>query len=214
VSNLSASHCYVGHKAKLNYDHGAPQNIHEFRSNLNRSFSSSPDYCRFLHGPAIWDRLHTLHPTPETESAFLKNYSPQRVIERFEYDQGSGNGHIIGGEPGRNFVTHKARIDWYFTIRSERWLSLMGALGDDVPMQLLGNGAQILSQNGNPRDGFRFEYKICKSVGTLAILPLAINSGVYRLSPLPKGLLDVTARIELMETWFPKTPGVITMGRQ
>jgi hypothetical protein len=90
----------------------------------------------------------------------------------------------------------------------------MGALGDDVPMQLLGNGAQILSQNGNPRDGFRFEYKICKSVGTLAILPLAINSGVYRLSPLPKGLLDVTARIELMETWFPKTPGVITMGRQ
>jgi predicted negative regulator of RcsB-dependent stress response len=24
-----------------------------------------------------WDQAHTLYPTPETESAFLKNYNPQ-----------------------------------------------------------------------------------------------------------------------------------------
>jgi hypothetical protein len=29
-------------------------------------------------GWVVWDRLHTLYATPETESAFLKNYTPQR----------------------------------------------------------------------------------------------------------------------------------------
>lgn len=29
----------------------------------------------------IWDSSHRLYITPETESAFLKNYTPQHVIE-------------------------------------------------------------------------------------------------------------------------------------
>jgi len=40
--------------------------------------------CGAVVVPVIWDRLHTLYPTPETESAFLKNYAPNRVIEPFE----------------------------------------------------------------------------------------------------------------------------------
>jgi hypothetical protein len=32
--------------------------------------------------PIVWHRLHTLYPTPEMESAFLKTYTPQHVIER------------------------------------------------------------------------------------------------------------------------------------
>jgi hypothetical protein len=27
--------------------------------------------------PGVWDGMHILYPTPDTESAFLKNYTPK-----------------------------------------------------------------------------------------------------------------------------------------
>jgi len=161
----------------------------------------------------IWDHVHTLYPTPETESAFLKNYTPKRVIEQFESDLTSSYGQHSGGEAGRKFVTHRAGFEWYFAMPSEKWMPLMNALRDDVSAQLVGNGAQILSQSGDPRNGFHFEYKLGKSVGTLTISPLAITSPllVRRGSPLPEGTEEVTASIEQTETWFPKEPGTITV---
>src|SRR6266849_6330809 len=50
--------------------------------------------------PQIWDRVHTLYPTPETESVFLKNYNPKRVIEQFESELPSSYGQHSGGEAG------------------------------------------------------------------------------------------------------------------
>lgn len=87
----------------------------------------------------------------------------------------------------------------------------MNALSDDVSAQLAQNHAQILSQSGDPRDGFHFEYKLGKSIGTLTISPLSINSHIWRATPLREGLVDVTARIEQTETWFPKTPDTIVV---
>src|SRR5260370_42343824 len=82
---------------------------------------------------------------------------------------------------------------------------------NDAYQQLVANGAQILSQSGNPRDGFRYDYKLGKSIGTLTILPLAITapSLIHRREPLPVGTVDVTARIEQREMWFPKEPETI-----
>ncbi len=87
----------------------------------------------------------------------------------------------------------------------------MTALNNDAYQQLVANGAQILSQSGNPRDGFRYDYKLGKSIGTLTILPLAITapSLIHRREPLPVGTVDVTARIEQREMWFPKEPETI-----
>ncbi len=163
--------------------------------------------------PQIWDRVHTLYPTPETESVFLKNYNPKRVIEQFESELPSSYGQHSGGEAGRKFVTHRAGFEWYFAMRSEKWMPLMNALSDDVSAQLVGSGAQILSQSGDPRDGFHFEYKLGKSIGTLTISPLATTSTllVRRRSPLPPSTVDVTARIEQTETWSPNEPGTITV---
>jgi hypothetical protein len=161
--------------------------------------------------PGIWNKLHTLYPTPETESAFLKNYTPKSVIERFEADMGSSSMHHSGGGAGREFVTHSGGFQWFFAMRSEKWMPLMNALRDDVSAQLVGNGAQILSQSGGARDGFHFEYKLGKSIGTLTISPLQKTSLIHRATPLCKGLVDVTARIEQTETWFPKEPGTITV---
>ena len=89
--------------------------------------------------------------------------------------------------------------------------ALMNALRDDVSTQLAQNGAQILSQSGAARDGFHFEYKLGKSIGTLTISSLSIDSHIWRATPLREGLVDVTARIEQTETWFPNAPGAIVI---
>jgi hypothetical protein len=154
--------------------------------------------------PGICDHLHTLYPTPETESSFLKNYTPKTAIERFDAEKGSSYGQHSGGGACRKFVTHTGGFDWYFAVRSEKWMPLMNALRDDASAQLFANGAVILSQTGNAHDGFHFEYELGKSIGTLTISPLTQTSVIHRATPLCKGLVDVTAHIEQTERWFPK----------
>ena len=123
--------------------------------------------------------------------------------ERDRAEVGSSYGQHSGGGAGRKFVTHAGGFDWHFAMRSEKWMPLMNTLRDDVSAQLVSNGAQILSQSGDPRDGFSFQYKLGKSIGTLRISPLATDSLIHRATPLCKGLVDVTVRIEQTETWFP-----------
>ena len=162
-------------------------------------------------GWVVWDRLHTLYITSETESSFIKQYTPQRVIERFQCRLPSSFANSSGGEAGRTYVTHTAGFEWFFAMRSDKWMPLMDSLSDDMSSQLLQHGAQILSRSGDPRSGFHFDYKLGKSIGTIAISPLAIPrpSSIHRGAPLPKGIVDVAAHIELSEKWYPKEPGVI-----
>jgi hypothetical protein len=166
--------------------------------------------CGLVVVPAVWNQLHTLYPTPETESAFLKNYTPQRVIEQFECNLPASYSRPRSDAAGREFVTHTAAFEGVFAMNSQKWMPLMNALRDDAAVQLVGNGAQILSQSGDSRDGFHFDYKLGNSFGSLKISPLAISSPLpHRGAPLPEGTVDVTARIELTEKWFPKEPGTI-----
>jgi hypothetical protein len=157
-----------------------------------------------------WDHLHTLYPTSETKSAFLKSYKPTGVFDRFSVGHAASYGQHSGGAAGREFVTHTAGFEGYFPIRSENWMPLMNALRDDVSAQLVGNGAQILSQSGDSRGGFHFDYKLGKSIGTVTIAPLATTSLIHRRTPLPKCMVDVSAQIEQTENWFPEEPNTIT----
>jgi hypothetical protein len=166
--------------------------------------------CGSVALAVVWDHLHILYPTPETESAFLKNYTPQRVIERFQCNLPSSYAHPSGSEAGREFVTHKVGFGEFFVMKSQKWMPFMNALRDDAAVQLVGSGAQILSQSGDPRDGFHFDYKLGNSFGSLTISPLAISSPPpQRGAPLPEGMVDVTAKIDLTEKWFPKEPGTM-----
>lgn len=165
-----------------------------------------------LVAPAVWNHFHTWYPTPETESAFLKSYTPKSVIERFgEPGENSAHNDHKGGMAGSESVTHSAGFEWQFAMRPEKWTLLMHALQDDVHSQLVGSGAQILKQSGDDRDGFHFEYKLGNSVGTLTIFPLRIDSAIHRAMPIRPGLVDTDARIEQSETWFPKPPGLIAV---
>jgi hypothetical protein len=145
------------------------------------------------------------YPTPETESAFLKSYTPEHVIDRFREKWGSSHSRSFGSSAGRDFVPHNAGFEFDVVLRRESWMPLLNALRDDARQQLANNGAEVLSQSGNSQDGFRFDYKINQSTGSLRISPLAIHSHIRRNMPLPQGLEDVSVKIEQTEKWFPKT---------
>ena len=171
-------------------------------------------------GWLIWDRVHMfsstrLSLTPETESAFLKNYTPINVLNRFNDGQASYSGGR-GAAAGHDSVTHTATFDGGFALCSEKFMPLMDALSDDVAAQLVGNGARILSQIGEPPAGFHFDYKLGKTVGSVTISPLGLPphvsrtpSTLSRSMPQPNCMVEVHTSIEVAEKWFPKDPGLI-----
>lgn len=163
--------------------------------------------------PLVWDRVHTLHPSPlalapETESAFLKNYTPSNILNRFNSGQASYSvGRTAGA--GKQSVTHSATFDGYFALCSEKFMPLMDALRDDMATQLVGNGARILSQVGEAPAGFHFDYKLGKTVGSVTISPLELPPHVSRKLPPPNCMVDIHTSIDVAEKWLPKEPGLI-----
>lgn len=174
-------------------------------------------------GWSVWDRGHTFSPSEtwdrartfspaETESTFLKNYTPTNVLNRFNEGKasyGSGSGAAFGHDS----VTHKVHFDGDFALCSEKFMPLMDALSDDVTTRLVGNGARILSQIGDARAGFYFDYKLGKTVGSVTIAPLELTpvnpTGFLGHSmPVPNCMVGVHTSIKVAEQWFAKDPGL------
>jgi len=160
---------------------------------------------------AIWDRHRILYPTPDTESAFLRAYTPEKTIAPFMCNLPSSHMRKSGGSAGRQFVTRDGGFEWYFAMRSENWMPLMDALQKDVVAQLRLNRAEILDSGGDEHSGFQFDYKLGHSIGRARIVPLAITppSQIHRGAPLSSGVIETTVRIDIEEKWFPKEPGTI-----
>ncbi len=162
-----------------------------------------------LIGNVIWNATHLLYPTPETQSAFLQHYTPKQVFSSFACHESAVFSQHSGAAAGRKYVTRNAGFEWIFVISPEKWAPLMDALRQDAYDQLVSNGAQILSQSGDSRTGFHFDYKTEHVLGSLTIFPLAASNRVQRATPLPRGLGDVSSRIEQTEKWFPNAQGMI-----
>jgi hypothetical protein len=155
---------------------------------------------------AWWEDHRLIYPTPETESAFLRNYTPAQTIDRFRENEFSGTLRNMAAGAGLSFVHREGGFDFYVVLRREKWIPLMNALRNDALQQLANSGAEVLSQGGNPTDGFHFDYRANKSIGRLTVCPLAItpSSLIRRNMVLPQGMEDVTVTIEQIEQWFPK----------
>ena len=158
----------------------------------------------FTAGWLIWNSVHLYPATPETESAFLKDYSPENVLKRFNGGQGSYS-HGGGDTAGYDSVTHTANFAGYFALCSENFMPLMDALRDDVTAQLTASGAQILSQIGVAEAGFHFDYKVGKTLGSVSISPLQLypDLGSQR-NTLSNCSVGIQTRIDVNEKWFAK----------
>ncbi len=155
-----------------------------------------------------------IYPTPERQSAFLKNYSPDTVIEQFQCkNEGAQEGHSLMAGAGRKFVSRESAFQPRLVIKSKDWMPLMVALEHDLYSQLSQQGAEILSQTGDPREGYRIEYQSDKSFGEVAVEPLRLISVTAVSGPgaiLPDDEQAVDLRITIQEKWFKTKPGMIT----
>jgi len=90
-------------------------------------------------GANLWNYFFFLYPPKETESTFLKNYTPNSVIEKFEVETASSYSRFSSGRPGRKFVTHTGGFGWHFAMQSKNWMPFMNALRADASAQLVVN---------------------------------------------------------------------------
>jgi hypothetical protein len=114
----------------------------------------------------------------------------------------------MSGAAGKEFIPHGGGFDAFFVMLSDKWTPLMAALDDDMYQQLVLNGAQVLNRSGDTHSGFRYDYKLGKSLGSLIIAPLEVPSPspMHRKYSLPNGEVDVRVHIEEQEMWFPMEP--------
>ena len=154
----------------------------------------------------MWIRAHTLYPSPQNESAFLKSYSPQPLVDRFKclacYSDSSGG---ISTSAGKHFVQRSSNYDATFGLRSGEQFELMSALRSDLLGRLDATGARVVRQTGNAHEGFRADYVSNNSVGSVSILPIAtlrreVAQGV------PQGFEQVTLHMVIDERWYPNGP--------
>ena len=158
--------------------------------------------------PVIRDLRQMIYPTPNSCSAFVRNYNPQPVIDAFESSQGgsSSSGDGNGQSAGFRFITNKRDITHGFALQKARRLKFMNALDQSILSQLAANGASIIGHSGDPQLGFHYSYRIGPTTGTVWLSPLRPNLGVHRGMALPEGIEDVTFTISITEKWFPGTP--------
>jgi hypothetical protein len=156
----------------------------------------------------LYLRHNVINPTQQMESAFLETYNPAPDIERFQTNPaGAQWSSRMSESAGRQFAIHEKSFHGQLTIDPKNWMLLMVSLSDTLSTQLANDGAEILSRSGDPRDGFRLDYKVGKSLGSAVISPLNLGAGPTGSS----SELNVAVDISIEEKWFPKEPGVINV---
>jgi len=164
--------------------------------------------CLAFFAAIFLNRIFVIHPSAETESTFLRNYDPRPEAAMFELKtRGAQWSNHNSSAAGRKFASHQRAFYGQLSIDPKNWMPLMNSLALDLSAQLSHYGAEILGQSGDPRHGFRFDYKIGKTLGSAVISPLSIGAG----QPVPTGELQVGLDVSIDEKWFPRAPGLITV---
>jgi hypothetical protein len=164
--------------------------------------------CLAVLVPTILDHVFAVHPTPGMESAFLRSYNPESTVEQFQLKaSGSQWNSHMSATAGRRFASHQSAFHGQFAIDPKDWMPLMTSVSGNLSAQLSRYDAQILSQSGDSRDGFHFDYKVGKSLGSVVISPLRIGSGQGGSTDKLQVVLDVSVE----ERWFRTEHGLITV---
>jgi hypothetical protein len=174
--------------------------------------------CFWIIGTYV-DGFFLYSATNDKQSVFIQKYNPQRVLDTFASSEGEASGMSEGA--GRKFVTTVRTMEPHLAIQPEKVTPLMNALRGDMSAQLIHNGAQILSQTGDPSSGFHFTYRLGKTLGSAIISPLIAKHWQYHtlqdgtrvpITP-PDGSQEMAANIVISEKWFPKESTVLQASR-
>jgi hypothetical protein len=153
----------------------------------------------------VWvsvDQANLVSPALENESAFLKTYTPNGVIDRFKAAEFSQQSTESSGEAGRGFAAHEVGFEPTVVIKTADWVAMMQAFRDDVASRLAAQSGEIVEESGNPADGFQIKYIVGSSQGTVTLEPAKIIAASY---PGAGGTgpdkVTVNLHIRLKEKW-------------
>ena len=178
------------------------------------------------------DQLFVYMPTPERRSVFIQDYSPNKVIDSFASEKyvgqgmggmGSSAGYLLGLDRGSHrYVTNERTMEPWLNIRLDECGPLMTALRDDMLLNLIHDGAEVLSDSGDAGSGYRLRYRIGKIVGSATIAPFTPKrwrehhyaDGRVEYQPLAIGTQDMAGNIKISEKWFPREADAIRTSLQ
>jgi hypothetical protein len=151
---------------------------------------------------AVLDQARLVSPAPENESAFLKTYTPNNVIDKFKAAAFTQISTETSAGANRGFATHEKDFEPTLVINSEDWVALLQALRDDVVSKLAAQGARIMEQSGDQVYGFQIKYELGKSKGTVALEPIKMVPASNLASPgSGPNKVTVNLRIHIDEKW-------------
>jgi hypothetical protein len=158
-----------------------------------------------LIGGVIWiyaAQAGIVYPTPDTESAFLKAYSPNSTIEQYKDARVAAmtNGRTAAADKG--FASYEENFEPIVVIRNEEWVALIQDLRKDVALQLAAQKAAIFEESGSVDSGFKVRYAIGHSEGTVTIDPLQTLDGSQLGTGRTAETATVRLRIRIQEKWF------------
>lgn len=168
-----------------------------FRSNISIALSSAFVLCAALAGTDI------VYPTPETQSTFIKDYTPTEVFARFslEGSQQSGPG---GSSAGRGCAFHQKEFLSLLVVAQGNEPVVMEAVRLDLKSRLSQDGSRILAEKGNLSEKLQFDYATTRSKGTVVVDPLTIIDPVLVGGPggIEPGNVAIRVHIRIVETWY------------
>lgn len=149
-----------------------------------------------------------VYPTPETQSDFLKTYSPIDMVNLFKEKYSSHASTSGESIAGYRFVTHRADRQEYFVVKTEAKPALVSAIQDDISTQLLKVGARITAQT-QTASGIEIRYEVGNTRGLVSITaPEGVDP---RTVAGPLGICAdeaaIKLRVRIAETWSKARPG-------
>lgn len=147
------------------------------------------------------EQYRIVYPTAENKSAFLKTYTPDSVVEKFKVDATGSEAWEASDGAETGFATHMVGYEPTVAIRASDWTALMQAVKEDIDSRLTLEAAEIVSECGNAQDGFKIEYVLGNSEGTVTVDPI---HSVAREAGMANGAgtAQVRFKIQIREKWF------------
>ncbi|HEX8835993.1 MAG TPA: hypothetical protein VF748_03590 [Candidatus Acidoferrum sp.] len=149
-------------------------------------------------------RADVEHPDPETESAFLRGYTPANA-----FTPGTPLWAQLSGpdSAGRGCAFRQREFRSWFAIPSADALRAMTAVQRDLEERLRLAGLQIVAEKGDPREGFEFAYETGNIKGSVRVEPLVTEDprSAAGKAAVQLGEAAVKLHIRISETWY-RTP--------
>ena len=148
-----------------------------------------------------------VHPSAETESAFLRGYTLANATKL-----GIPLWSTLSGpdSAGRGCVFHQREFQSWFAIASENEAGVMILARQDLQSRLSRDGSQIVAARGDPGEGFQFKYATGTIKGAVILDPILMedSTSVAGKAALHLGQTAFHLRVRISETWY-KTPDAV-----